>query len=42
MEALDRHQNRISPNILQALRDAALADEQGKELDKALKAHALA
>lgn len=42
MDALDRNSNRVSPNILQAMRDAALADEHGKELEKVLKSHALA
>jgi len=42
MDTLDRNSNRVSPNILQAMRDAALADEHGKELEKVLKSHALA
>lgn len=42
MDTLDRHQQIVSPQILQILRDAALADEHGKQLDQALKTHALA
>lgn len=41
MATLDKHQNRVSPQILESLRDAALADEKGKILEQRLQAHAL-
>jgi len=41
MTALDQHQSRVSPQILETLRDAALADEHGKALEKQLNAYAL-
>ena len=42
MNALEQHPTRVSPSIVQSLRDAALADEHGKQLAEALKTHALA
>lgn len=42
MDTLERHGDRVSPTLLQTMRDAALADEHGKELDKVINAHALA
>lgn len=42
MEALTRHPSVVSPALLGALRDAALADEHGKKLDEALQQYALA
>lgn len=41
MSVLDQNADRVSPETLRALRDAALADDKGKALDKALEAHAL-
>lgn len=41
MSALDKHSDRVSPAILQSMREAALADEHGKQLDKVLHSHAL-
>lgn len=40
-EVLDKHQERLSPNVLQELCQAALADDHGHALEKALKGHAL-
>lgn len=41
MDALDRNQDRVSPKVLESLRDAALADEKGKVLEQKLQAYAL-
>lgn len=41
MDTLDKHSQRVSPKVLESLRDAALADEHGKALEKALQSHAL-
>ncbi len=41
MGVLDQYPDRISPDMLHALRDAALADEHGKKLDETRQAYAL-
>ncbi|MGG4774735.1 indolepyruvate oxidoreductase subunit beta family protein [Paenalcaligenes sp. Me52] len=41
MQILDQHADRVSPEMLHALRDAALADEHGKKLDETRQAYAL-
>ena len=41
MNTLDTHQQRVSPQVLEDLRHAALADEHGKALERKIQAYAL-
>src|SRR5690606_13765162 len=41
MGVLDQYPDRISPDMLHALRDAALADKHGKKLDETRQSYAL-